>query len=284
MKENGNKILLACLLVGSLTVGGTASVAMAKGNAYENFKSAVSKTMDEENRTVSTNFTISNNDEVLVSGNQIAQMDGDFYYSSGELTSGNTTAFIESAENDTEFVTGVDGNYERIVFDNNFADEWDEDTEMPNRDRLTEMVSDILIGDVKMHFTGDSNNVSVNLEEAQIPELLNVALSAVNEQGQRNTDRDRDREDEMTYKMFEDVKIPQLKNLKVKSFSMDSALENGVVTQIDALVVLTGEGSDGTDQEIKLQMQSELYDLGSTVPSTIDLAGKTVNEVDVTDR
>ncbi len=276
--KNSKKLLAAGVVVGCLTVGTTGIIALANGNAYQNFKTAAMQTMQAKNMTVQSVSSVTRNGEVIVSGTQTRQTDGDQFYVSSEMAADGKTVITESAKKDSELIYVIDGKYYQTSFGDEEYGRRDgrslEDS--PNSKKMMEMVTDLLVGDVKNHFSGDQNHVSVSLDGAQVPELLNVAAAAMSEQaGNRRSDRVQDFPD--SYRGHMD--ISQMSNLQIKAISMDADIVNGLLDNTNVSITISYNNAQGQAEEMSFYAESKISDVGTTVPDTIDLTGKTVEEM-----
>jgi len=277
MKKNFSKMAIAGALIGVLTVGGVSTVALATGDAYQNYKDAALKTVAEQNMTVTADITVRQDGAVTISGSTAAQIDGYNQYSSSQMQVNGETIDMESSTVGGTTITRIGDQY-------SLANQADKDHGRNDSEqfstssstmKLVEMVTDLLVGDVKTHFTGSGDTVSVNLEGAQIPELLNVAASAMVEQSTNNSGKT-SREYDFFGDMFENLSITQ--NVQVKSIGLEAELKDGYTTKNIITIVLTGADSSGTVHEIELNCTADIGNIGVTIPATIDTTGKTVTE------
>ena len=276
--KNSKKILTAGMVIGCLTVGSTGMIALANGNAYQNFKNAAMQTSQIENKTVKSTMSVTKNGEVFASGTQTSQTNGTVSYSVGEMVFDGKTVVVENAKNDSEVIFAVDGQYTRMAIeDNEYGHSRGRSLEdSPNSKKLMEMVTDILVGDVKNHFSGDQNHVSVTLDGAQVPELVNVAVAAMSENsGRSRSDRSRN------FSGYDGthMDLSQMSNLQIKSIAMDTDIVNGVLDNTNVSITVTYKNPQGQAEEMTYSMQSSISDIGSTNPGTIDLTGKQVEEI-----
>jgi len=277
MKKSFKKIATAGALIGVLTVSGVSTVAFAAGNAYQNYKSAVLQTVEAQNMTVAADITIKQDSEVIMSGNTNSQIDGRSQYSNSQIQADGKTTEVESSTADGTSITRIGDQYTSTSRADK-DDDWNDSEQFgtsSSTTKLMEMVTDLLVGDVKAHFTGSGDTISVNLEGAQIPELLNVAASAMVEQSANQSGK-MSGEDDFSNNAFENLSITQ--NVQVKRISLEAELKDGYTTNNVITIVLTGTDSSGTGHEIELFCTADISDIGSTTPATIDTTGKTVTE------
>lgn len=277
MKKNFKKMAIAGALIGVLTVGGVSTVAFATGNAYQNYKSAALQTVEAQNMTVTADITVRQDGKVIMSGNTTSQIDGRSQYSSSQIQTDGTTTDVESSTANGTTITRIGDQYTSANHTNR-DDDWNDGKSLSASSstmKLMEMVTDLLVGDVKTHFTGSGNTVSVNLEGAQIPELLNVAASAMVEQSANKPGRTSGE-----YDLFGDVfeNLPITQNVQIKRISLEGELQDGYAADNVITIVITGADSSGTTHEIELICKADISNIGSTTPDTIDTTGKTVTE------
>lgn len=278
MKRNFNKMAITGALIGVLTVGGVSTLAFANGNAYQNYKSAALQTAEVQNMTVTADIMVRQDGKVIMSGNTTSQIDERSQYSSSQIQTDGKTTDLESWAASGTTITHIGDQYTSASYANR-DDDWNDGKRFSASSssmKLMEMVTDLLVGDVKTHFTGSGNTISVNLEGAQIPELLNVAASAMVEQSANKPGRTSGE-----YDLFGDVfeNLPITKNVQVKRISLDGELQDGYATNNVITIVISGADSNGTTHEIELICKADISNIGSTAPDTIDTTGKTVTEV-----
>jgi len=276
MKKRVSKLAIAGLLVGCLTIGGIGTVAMASGNAYQDYKNAALQTVSARNMTVSTSLNVKEDAAVLIAGDTITQTDGKNSYSSSKMQVNGETVDLEQAQSADKIITRNGDEYTSTTLDSRYSDYDRENLSNSSSSvKLMGMVTDLLVGDVKTHFTTSGDTITVNLEGAQIPELVNVAASAMVEQSAASKNKTQ-YPDEVFGDVLQNLSITQ--NVKVKSISLTGKVESGYLSDSDITIVLTGTDSAGTSHEVELKAQSKVSDVGSTSVNTIDTAGKTVTE------
>lgn len=277
MKTNFKKLAIAGVLVGALTVGGVSTIAFATGNAYQNYKDAALQTIQEQNMTVTSDIMVKQDGTVIISGNAVSQTAGLNQYSSSQMKVNGETVDTESSTIDGSTIRRIGDQYTSTSYAGKNGD-WDSRDQFSTSSssvKLMEMVTDLLVGDVKTYFTGSGNTVSVNLEGAQIPELLNVAASAMVEQGTNKPGRVSSESD-----IFSDVlqNLTITQSVQVKRISLEAEMSDGYVGDNVITIVLTGKDSAGAVHEMELTCNASLSNIGSTTPQAVDTTGKTVTE------
>ena len=138
----------------------------------------------------------------------------------------------------------------------------------PSTKKLMEMVADILAGDIKTHFTGSGDKVQVNLEGAQIPEIMNVALNALAETN--NKDMHYTDPDSLEGVLFDAMTGMDIaKELRFKSASYTGELTDGILSMNSARLVITGTDKSGNIHEIEIEFTGELSEIGTTVATDL---------------
>lgn len=278
MKRNTKRLAVAVMLIGCLTIGGVSVFALANGNPYQDFKNAAMLTVQEQNMTVAADVSVRQDGITILSGETFAQLNGNDQYSSSRLQIGGETLDMESCQTDGTEITRIGDQYTSNTGKENDDEENDSEDRFdfsPSSLKLAEMVVDVLVGDVKTHFSGNGNTISVNLEGAQIPELLNVAASAgIEEAAGKN--REPSPEKELFGNVLENLSIT--KDIQVKRIGMEAQLKDGYMDTVTVNLTLTGKDNNGTSHEIEITCNSAISNIGSTKPNTIDTEGKDVTE------
>jgi hypothetical protein len=271
MNRNTKKLAVIGLVVGCLLIGGVSVFAFGEGNAYQDFKAGALRTIMERNMTVAAEMNVRQDGVTILSGETVFQIDGDAQYSSGKIRTNGETVDLENSERDGVKIMRVGDRYMSVTG-------WDHDFEnFPTALKLAEMITDFLVGDVKTHFYGNGGAISVNLEGAQIPEILNVAASAVVEQIAARPRR-MSSENKLFRDVIEDISIAQ--DVSIKRVSMESQLKNGYIENLTGTVVLTGKDKSGASHEIEITRNAAISDIGSTTtPGVVNTEGKNVTEV-----
>lgn len=155
-----------------------------------------------------------------------------------------------------------------------------------------ETVADGFIGDVKNNFVylGEENgerHYSVSLAKEQMPSIITSGLSLVSGVMQSSLDGyeeySRPGENEKDYNNLEDVIAMMFLNKKepfIKSAVCDFAVDsNGNLTHNFISGVLGGYTLDGTEHTLKLEINADIRDIGSTVSDKLDIYGFVGNVV-----
>lgn len=273
MKKNVKTLAVAGLVIGALAIGGIGTVAMASGNAYQTYKDAALSVTHRENHTMDTSFSAKENDVILFSGTSQTKIDGADTYSSARVEGGGQAVDTESSTVGGTVTRRTGEVYTSTALDSRYQ-EWERPGATSTSTKLMSMVTDLLVGDVKTHFTSSGETVSVNLSGAQIPELMNVAVSAMLEQSGNHADRFDTNGD------YTDMlrNLPIKKAAVIQSVKLDATVSGGEITGQDLVIVLTGDDAVGTSHEVELTVKMATSEIGSTTVQAIDTTGKNVTE------
>lgn len=279
MKRNFKKIAIAGALVGAITIGGATSIAVASGNSYQDYKSAVLETIKNDNVTIKSNVKIKQNGALIVEGDVENQVSDKNQYSVGKIKANDTTVDMEMSLNNNKMINRIGDKYSSISFeDRNYEENNEKDS--AGGEKIMNTITDVLVGDIKNNFTRNGDNVSLSLEKSQIPELLNVAVSSMVEEKTDRVEKDKKHNDIAEMKDIETAinQIDITKNAQVKSVNLDAKLENGVIKENIIKMVITGNDDKGEAKEVEVTIDAEISNIGNTTPKTIDTTGKNVEE------
>lgn len=147
-----------------------------------------------------------------------------------------------------------------------------------SRAKLGEMVLDTLVGDVKNQFVVEADTISVNLEGAQVPELAKLAISAaVEEENNKKVNNKREAgKDELKEALNS---IPNLKNVNIKSLSMNAKVDGSKLVDNSFKIVITGDDESGVFHEIEVSVDTAISSVNSTKADSIDITGKEVQTI-----
>lgn len=151
----------------------------------------------------------------------------------------------------------------------------DDDRELsPSTKKLMGMVMDILVGDVKTHFTSSGDDVQVSLDGAQIPEIANVALNAFFEsQGRYINYLEDDSFDAVFYDCLKT--LSEGKDMHFKSVSYTGSLDGGMLSDNTAKAVIVGTDKNGNAHELVIDITADVTNVGTTqVTDMAEIYGK----------
>lgn len=274
-------------IVGSAVAGGvllalSVTAFASSSSGYESYKTAVKSIITTENATIDAQYEVQDNGTVIFSGDTIQKLDNENTSSKTSTTVDGTSKTYESSNANGNLIIDNDGNYYQINKDNNKTgkDAREKFSESSSSVKLAELVTDTLVGDVKNQFIQDGNNISINLEGGQIPELAKLAVSAAVE----NSDREKAHNNNNKIGRDEDLKavmdkVPSLSNIDVKSISMTATVDGDTLKDNNVTAVITGTDANGTSHELTLTLEAKISDVGNTKADTIDVTGKQVTTI-----
>ncbi len=275
-------------IAGSAVAGGvllalSVTAFASSSSGYESYKTAVKSIITTENATIDAQYEVQDNGTVIFSGDTTQKLDNENRSSKISTTVDGTSKTYESSNANGNLIIDNDGNYYQINKDNNKSekDARERFSESSSSVKLAELVTDTLVGDVKNQFIQDGNNISINLEGGQIPELAKLAVSAAVENGDRekahNNNNKMGRDEDLKAVMD---KVPSLSNIDVKSISMTATVDGNALKDNNVTAVITGTDANGTSHELTLTLEAKISDVGNTKADTIDVTGKQVTTID----
>ncbi|NGZ77609.1 hypothetical protein [Saccharibacillus alkalitolerans] len=284
MKKSVRTKTIGIMAAGMIVTASLGAAAYANGNAYENFRSAALKTMEIDNSTLTSEIAVRQNGAVTASGRLEIQSAGEEIYSSGQLEIGGKTLDVEQATENGKMILRKGDRYYSVDAPN-AADREDKDFEAsPSALRLAEAASDLLLGDIKNRFTESGDTITLNLTDAQIPELANLAMNAMLEAGAKHGE---DRLSEETqwqaeWDGFDHAALfPIASDGRVESVRLEAAVKDGAISTIKTTVGVSGLDEKGQKIELEASVDSAFSKVGSTVPQDIDVTGKTVEKLEL---
>lgn len=285
MKKRGFKAIAASAVAGCLLLSVSVTAFATSGSGYESYKDAVKSTMLTENATVDAQFEVKDNGAIILSGNSIQKLDKESSSSKSNINIDGTTKTYVTSEAAGSLIVKADDAYYSAVDDekdeDNNKDEEKDFSANSSTVKLAEMLTDTIVGDVRNQFVTDGQNISVNLEGAQIPELARLAVSAVAEnidKVDKNISNEGGNLDESMTSIMNTV--PKLTNIDVKSISMNATVDGNTLKNNEFTIVITGNDADGVSHELSFLVSAEISNVGNTVIDTIDTNGKEVKALD----
>ena len=307
MKKRFNRIAIVGILVGLLIIGSVGTIVLAAGNPYQDFENAALKTVLTKNMTADADFTVTEDGTNILSGTVSGQLDGENQRCLSNVTANGQTVNMEMSSVDGNTICRVGDIYTSMTKQNKDKgekDKLDALTADSSQVKLATMALDALVGDVKTLFTESGDKISVNLEGAQIPDIVNVALAAITDKSLNNrigANCSSDMAESMmsgmgsmkgmmtsmdSMKGIKDLgdvaqsvlnNLSDIQNIQVTKGSMDATLSaDGYISSAIINVTVTGTDSAGTSHTIVFAVNVSLSNIGSTTVSAIDTTGKTV--------
>ena len=285
MKKKGFKTMAVSAVTGCLLLSIAATTFANTGSGYTDYKAAVEATLLAKNATVAAQYEVTDKGAIILSGNSTQKLNNKDKSSKTSITVGGITKAFESSAVNGSFITEADGQY---FSTNKGAEKPDTDkrenlTSSSSTVKLAEMLADTLVGDVKNQFVENGQTISVNLEGAQIPELVRLALSTAAENSNHmGASKDNAKQDpnESMKPMMDNM--PKLTNIDVKSIAMTATVDGTTLKDNDFTVAITGTDANGASHDMTLKITAKITDVGSTKVDAIDTTGKDVKTIDRT--
>ena len=277
MKSKKIKTIVITALTGCMLLGITVSASASGATGYETYKSAAKNIATTSNATFSTSFEVKDNGTTDISGTSVEKLEGTNNSSITNIKIGDVTKEAETSRIDGKSIVKDGENYYARTSNGNERNVKMEKKFDPSssKAKLGEMVLDTLVGDVKNQFVVDGDSISVNLEGAQIPELAKLAISAAAEE--QNNKKDNNKVESGKDGLKEALNsIPTLKNIDVKSLSMDAKVDGSTLTANSFKIVITGDDESGVSHEIEVSVDTTISSVNSTKADSIDTTGKNV--------
>lgn len=277
MNKNIKKITVAVMVVGCLTVGSLGAMAYASGNAYDNFKAAVVETIKADNMTISASVQTKQNGAVIAQADTLMQIAGAGRYSLSSITIGGEVIEREQSSKDGVMISRQGDTYFSTSLGKNNKGHRDIQ-ESPNMTKLMEMITDLVIGDVKNQFVVNGDTITVSLSDAQIPELANVAMAASSEmRGKYAGDKFSQDKNEYPGRRIANT-FPITQNGTIKSVKLNATVKDGRVAAMDMNLVMIGQDKDGQTISVETTLNGTVSEVGTTTLQQLDTTGKTVTE------
>lgn len=300
MQRNFKKIAIAGILAGLLIIGLATTAVFAAGNPYQDFENAALQTVLVKNMAANADFTITEDGMVILSGTVSGKLDGENQYFIGNITADGQTIDMETSRVDGNAICKIGDQYtsfnrqDKKNSGQNKNNDVEKFTANSTQVKLAKMAVDALVGDVKTYFTASGNKISVNLEGAQVPDIVNVALAAVTDKSPIGRIREKGFSDNMMTSMngMKDLgeiggniienllkSLSDMQNLQVTSGSMDATLNNGYIDSAIINVTVAGKDSAGVSHTMTFAANVSLSSIGTTTVNAIDTTGKNVTEI-----
>ena len=251
------------------------------GSGYGDYKAAVEATMLAKNATVVTQYEVTDQGAIILSGTSTQKLDNKDKSSQTSVTVGGVTKAFETSAVNGNVITEADGKYFSTTKGNGTSNAQRENlTASSSTVKLAEMLADTLVGDVKNQFVENGQTISVNLQGAQIPELAQLALSAAaensNHTGAYKNSAKQGPAESMKPMMDQ---MPKLTNINVTSLAMTATVDGTTLKDNDFTVAITGNDATGVAHEITIKLNANITDVGSTKIEAIDTTGQQVSTI-----
>ena len=283
MKKSMRNKTIGVMAAGMVLTASLGAAAYANGNAYTTFRDAALKTAENDNSTMTSKIEIRQNGAVTASGQLQVQSAGEESYSLGQFKIGGSTLEVEQSTEDGKVILrkgdqyysldAEPGNSEKPSFESS-----------PSAERLMEAASDLLLGDIKKSFTESGDTVTLNLTDAQIPELANLAMNAMLEVGAQHGQKALGEETkwQSEWAGFDPASLfPITSDGRVESVRLDAVLKDGAIATMKATLGVSGLDENGQKVQLQATIDSTFDKIGSTVPQDIDVTGKKIEPLEL---
>ncbi len=286
----------------SIVLGGMIVLSAALANAntttgYEELKTTIKNMAQVKSFTGVLNASIKDNGKVLAEINAGLMTDED----TGD---GSVKASISSNGTKEDFVVfKQDG---KMIFKSNGSETYNvaEEHENSKNDRfdndkkkcdpeamaIGEKIMDFVVGDLKNQVEIKENDgekiISMNLSEKEIPTIANLIASlAVKEKAERNPEDVMKLEDTLGIKTDLKPEMPRLvDDVRIENVKFKVTVgKDGIVKNLSGSAAVAGNDEKGTFHKVEFDFTMSLSNVNSTVPEKIDLTGKQVKNVDLTE-
>jgi hypothetical protein len=300
MKKNYLKLGIG-LAVGSALLITSTFVSLANGtDGYELLKESFKNSKGFDNATINAEFTVIDNDEKVldVSGILKADHENEIGNGSVSLKSDSISSEFDFYAEDNSVVVKRDGidTYFKFISDDeseeysNKHEKFGENQELSKEvSDLHEKIFDTLVGDIKKQIvekdlTNGDKEISLELNENQIPEIVNAVLSA-----KHDDDSEYDENEKICGEYLEEVfgiscddfKVNELeKDIKVKNIYLETVLDkDNEVKGIGFSIKVSGKDENNDEHVQTVTANLNFSDINSTTVETIDLTDKEVEEI-----
>lgn len=284
MKKSVRNKTIGIMAAGMVVTASLGAAAYASGNAYDDFRSAAIKTMELDNSTMNSAIELKQGGKVTASGTFEVQSAGKESYSTGKLDIGGKTLDVEQATENGKMILRKGDQYYSVDAKETEDRGGKEFEASPSALRLAEAASDLLLGDIKNRFSENGDTITLNLTDAQIPELANLAMNAVLEASAKHGE-DRLSEEakwQSDWADFDHASLfPIVSDGRVDSVRLDATVKDGVITAIKTTIRVSGLDKSGQKVDLQASIDSAFSNVGKTVPQDIDVTGKKVETLEM---
>lgn len=281
--------------VSGLIMATTGFSVLASTSGYDAYKSALKNTRTAQSVTVQASASLQDNGSALASaaGSFKVSLDAKAASGNADVTSNGTQQSLSFFKQDGQTVLKsgssdvyyVEADKERKGMAGHKLD----GKEVPQQ---VETVIDALVGNLKDYVAVDakadgSKAISVELSDTQLPTLVNVIAPLIIKEAANPDHHGMHREqkaDAADLPFEEDLlqpALPQLtQNIKIDKVSVKANVNaSNLIDHQEAELVVSGQDDSGASHQVTLHVQADLSGYNSTTPDTVDLTGKTVENV-----
>ncbi|MEN8905350.1 MAG: hypothetical protein ABF289_05275 [Clostridiales bacterium] len=287
------------IAVGSMLLITSTVISLANGpSAYETLKESVKNSNDYNNVTLESKVSLVDNNETVVNLDMDIKADH-----SSEKASGTLNLKVEDIDkeiklylNEKNVVVKPEDQDEYFKFTNseNYKNhsKMNEDREItPQMEELYEKVLDSFVGDLKKQVVekdigNGEKEISIELNDKQIPEIVNAIVAAKSSDNDKLLDDGSKNHDEYIKEIFgfskEDIEITKLTDdVKVKNIYFKSLVDkNNMIKSLEVGLDINGKDEKGKVHTQSLKATVKFSNINKTVVDEIDLTGKKVKEIE----
>lgn len=294
-------LIITSIAVGVALLFTTAFAGASGTSGYETYKEAVKNMTSVKNVTVTGNVSLSDNGKELLSAKGEAKVNKDLKTMSGKVeTSGIGVPAItmESYRTGDKTITKTNGSdvYNVMVDGNKMLEKHKNIAEKDmniGMQKDVEKVIDAAVGNIQNYISADGNTVSLNMSGDQINPTANAVASlmvkAMENPGMLKGNRDIMAGD-AGMKLTDNMKaeftsvLPKLsEDIRISSIKLDATISNKLIQKQTAIITITGKDASGKDESVVINATMNLSNYNNTTPDTIDLTGKNVKEINLSD-
>lgn len=271
-----NKLSIAGLAAGTVSVLAMGTVAVAGANAYQTYKEAEMAIVKEMNFTSRFSYTIQKEGETLLWGEMDVEMgDDQNCYIASTMSSAEGDVFFEEAIMDGVMVVKIgDQCVGMDLNESSYGDvmrmagvSYGEQSS-----KTPELMFDAVLGDSKNLFTfsGDSGDtITLTLEDGQIPETYHAAAAFVlNFRGADTAGYP----EEIRLLMNMLGAIDLERDIQVKRIDLKVEVAEDLVGRESYTMVLAGKDSSGEYAEYPIHLEGSYSLVGKTTPRQLDVS------------
>ncbi|QJD86740.1 hypothetical protein [Cohnella herbarum] len=286
----GSVLLMSSVYAG---IGGTPG--------YDTYKSAIKNTaVTVQNSTNKMNLTVEDNGKVLLQVNTTIKTGKDDKTGSADATlqSGETKQSIQYFNQGGKQIIKSGNSDVYKVLENDAGEEMRHESGHPDElqdpafAREAENVIDALVGNLKNYVTldeeGSAKEISLHLEGSQIPAVVNAVGSLIIREGGRDHgDKAQGKAADIFGLNLQTVhdSLPKLTDeIKIDAVNLGADVNaDNLITSHAAEIRISGKDNQGTPHSVVVKLGMESSDFNSTTPDTVDLTGKQVENVKLSD-
>ncbi|WP_136605390.1 hypothetical protein [Paenibacillus dokdonensis] len=270
--------------------------AFASTNGYDAYKSALKNTRTIQNVAVQASASLQDNGTALASaaGNIKISLNTQTASGSADVKVNGATqsvnfyklkdqTVLKSSSNDTYYVKQQHGKEKNK--DN------EKETLDPQIPQQVETVIDALVGNLKDYVAVDSKTdgskeITAELDNSQIPTVVNaiaplVIKHASNQKHDGEKKDDTSKELPFNRDVLQASSLQLTQDIKIENISFKADINNAnYIEHQEADITISGKDASGTAHQVNVHLQANLSGYNTTIPDTIDLSGKQVQQMD----